>query len=1045
MGRSLARLSALGLELSSPGPDPSLAALRSANDDIDVLIESSGYQEVWPAVGKVEMLTLHAVVLRRSSASLTPELSEEHRAAHAALRTKLTEALIAHLRLDSSAAQVATANAVIRSHSLRCYARLLADSSAQLSQRRSRRAVQAALGLLAEARRLLTALHRLDHRTAVPGAPRVVRGLSDEVPASGLLEHWARALLLVALPGEGGEDEAAAELAGMAPTLVTMDFRTYHVTDTPSLSYLLSSHVVRLCSAMDGGPDHGLGQGDVRYAAPLFDTTQLRLRPGSRAYAGTTLAQAALRFWHNFILHTNPTAPKTDLFAGPFTCERYMQQSQVLRVTTQRGDWRAQRAMRACSAQCAVGLTGAASQVGLHAPSTLGGAAVAGTAAAAAPAATPLSSPPAAAAAAPPPDGPCATRAAGEPRAQLAPAETELDEARRCRDMVWACSIPPLNMQAAFELAMRLVACALGALAEPATARAGMPLPVAGDGAGAAGPVRPRVARLEAMKLAVLALLCARKAARQVVAAAVLQRRDLQRLEGYWAAVMTVVNRQQANETQELFKQLHLTPQSHEGPPRGLPPAPSPDVAAALAAGWAPGMERLLRLPGPLREDVDFPDEDYHDSFQGGAFKNYGSAWGQLLAFGPPCAVAAAVATAAKCIQRGAPTARAGTAPAIRLLFWASPLPVCWLAERVGAQPLAAATRDGLAAAGSAAGAGGGGGGGDGPGGLPVAGSGDGGASQLRLLLSWVALRISGPLSRAAQAAASLQPSGLPAEEYSKVKRWLPSLLWRLLRWVTVLAAAHAAAAAAAHAGGAEPGDAAAAAAAAAGAAAAEWRDLLLREVGLSAVLGLGLTCAPPRETHPAPLYASALHGALLALARLMPAELAAVVRAADAVVVEGPEAAADKAGIVRGQLLPTLQLLRHVLGPGGGLCEPRVLAAVERVCGEGGGHVDSGEEGLGVVAGAAEGEEEGALPPHLAELLAGGAMLAAPAEARALLPVCANPLCGNLEGPSEAALKLLRCGGCGGRVRYCSRGCQQAHWRAGHAAECGALQALEE
>ena len=48
----------------------------------------------------------------------------------------------------------------------------------------------------------------------------------------------------------------------------------------------------------------------------------------------------------------------------------------------------------------------------------------------------------------------------------------------------------------------------------------------------------------------------------------------------------------------------------------------------------------------------------------------------------------------------------------------------------------------------------------------------------------------------------------------------------------------------------------------------------------------------------------------------------------------------------------------------------------------------------------------------------------------------CGNKQCDNLSGPSEMRLKTLACGGrCG--VRYCSRACQEAGWRAGHKAVC--------
>ncbi|KAG2495879.1 hypothetical protein HYH03_006117 [Edaphochlamys debaryana] len=53
------------------------------------------------------------------------------------------------------------------------------------------------------------------------------------------------------------------------------------------------------------------------------------------------------------------------------------------------------------------------------------------------------------------------------------------------------------------------------------------------------------------------------------------------------------------------------------------------------------------------------------------------------------------------------------------------------------------------------------------------------------------------------------------------------------------------------------------------------------------------------------------------------------------------------------------------------------------------------------------------------------------------LPPACANPACANLAGDSEAGLRLRQCGACG-RASYCSREGQTAHWRSGHKEACG-------
>ncbi len=50
----------------------------------------------------------------------------------------------------------------------------------------------------------------------------------------------------------------------------------------------------------------------------------------------------------------------------------------------------------------------------------------------------------------------------------------------------------------------------------------------------------------------------------------------------------------------------------------------------------------------------------------------------------------------------------------------------------------------------------------------------------------------------------------------------------------------------------------------------------------------------------------------------------------------------------------------------------------------------------------------------------------------------CSNGACVQLEGDSEAAVKLRRCGGCKA-VRYCCQECQAADWAAGHKQACRA------
>jgi hypothetical protein len=51
---------------------------------------------------------------------------------------------------------------------------------------------------------------------------------------------------------------------------------------------------------------------------------------------------------------------------------------------------------------------------------------------------------------------------------------------------------------------------------------------------------------------------------------------------------------------------------------------------------------------------------------------------------------------------------------------------------------------------------------------------------------------------------------------------------------------------------------------------------------------------------------------------------------------------------------------------------------------------------------------------------------------------VCNNPHCESLGGVSEAAAAVKACGGCG--ARYCSRECQESHWKV-HRRACRRLR----
>ncbi|KXZ50172.1 hypothetical protein GPECTOR_17g808 [Gonium pectorale] len=120
----------------------------------------------------------------------------------------------------------------------------------------------------------------------------------------------------------------------------------------------------------------------------------------------------------------------------------------------------------------------------------------------------------------------------------------------------------------------------------------------------------------------------------------------------------------------------------------------------------------------------------------------------------------------------------------------------------------------------------------------------------------------------------------------------------------------------------------------------ASWRQLLLVEMRLPALLGAALELllerVSRREGRAAAAavagssdiqeerYQNVLTWTLVVLATWVPAELGRVVAAADR---------AEAAGRPRGGHLPSTALLRAVLGPGGCRADPELLAAVEAAC----------------------------------------------------------------------------------------------------------------
>ncbi|GLC71933.1 hypothetical protein PLESTF_001182600 [Pleodorina starrii] len=228
---------------------------------------------------------------------------------------------------------------------------------------------------------------------------------------------------------------------------------------------------------------------------------------------------------------------------------------------------------------------------------------------------------------------------------------------------------------------------------------------------------------------------------------------------------------------------------------------------------------------------------------------------------------------------------------------------------------------------------------------------------------------------------------------------------------------------------------------------AAEWDRFLWVEFGLSRLLALASRTIreflPGRDYYMVANLEKVLAGALRALVHWAPERLAralatrgsAAVASAGGSPTDGTMSAAA-AACRPGCRLLDMERLREVLGPEGKLRDPELLAALERLAEVVTGAA-SGRGGAAAAAAAAAAEQARPLPEELRQWAAAAALLVPPSEVRAVLPTCDYPGCVNLAGDSEAGPGLAGCAGCGGRVRYCSRDCQTAHWKAGHKAAC--------
>ncbi|GFR51239.1 hypothetical protein Agub_g13614 [Astrephomene gubernaculifera] len=438
-----------------------------------------------------------------------------------------------------------------------------------------------------------------------------------------------------------------------------------------------------------------------------------------------------------------------------------------------------------------------------------------------------------------------------------------------------------------------------------------------------------------------------------------------------------------------------------------LLPAPPPEVATALAGGFLPCLERLLRRAG---EDVCGLEAA---AVRGLLSPSSRHCLASLLTYGEEKQAAALVVTLGKLLGCCDPTAI--TAPDVNIM---APHHTCRTYAKAALDFLSF-SREALVAAAPVAAA--------------AAGTSSNDASssaapyrQLQLLASCAACEWLPVLSRLVRegmdhlvhfAHSEATEDMYDYPEYEKVGMAAEVLLAHLLPWLlalTLKCLEHD------DADGAE----------------SSWRQLLLEEVDVVQLLGAALQCGISEAMPPQQFVASCCAVAVIAPEQVRQAAVAA-------------DASGD------GSWRPTAV---YDLLAGLTICLDSGSGEEDGSEGDGGGTdleraadalaaqletwIENSQDGLSCRGSSSSMEvlrdaARAVVSPEDEELAA--ALLVSPGElrVRGLLRGCGNPGCTNLAGDSEADVKLKKCGRCG-QVGYCCRECQVAHWKAGHKEACG-------
>ncbi|GLC57188.1 hypothetical protein PLESTB_001196700 [Pleodorina starrii] len=270
----------------------------------------------------VDFFTLFSLALRQSNAEGQEQGSVRlcYRKLRKGIFRYLSEVLTAELPENADMVRKALlVRLVMRTQAFSCYSILLRDAGRQLQQRPSRSTAEAAAELLSEVAELVEALEHAAVRTDVPrkDAKTTRRQrfayLATELRSSALLDAWASCFLQLVASGACGSSEEAAVLLKLTQALhKLLMWANFGVASLcapgPGIMYLLSAHVVRAVAMLDGGTTYGMAADAPQ--VPVWNSDRGVVRSGNGGVLDVSLLVHALQFWgHMLSTYTDAPAP----------------------------------------------------------------------------------------------------------------------------------------------------------------------------------------------------------------------------------------------------------------------------------------------------------------------------------------------------------------------------------------------------------------------------------------------------------------------------------------------------------------------------------------------------------------------------------------------------------------------------------------------------------------------------------------------------------------------------------------------------------------